>query len=128
MMRIYNTLTKKSEELIPHSAGKIQMFVCGPTVYDLIHIGNARTFVFFEAFAKYLRSQGLKVEYLQNITDIDDKIIVKAQAEKRATTEVANEFEKEFRTDMSALGVTGVTRYARATDHIPKVIEQVKKY
>ena len=127
MMRIYNTLTKKSEELIPHSAGKIQMFVCGPTVYDLIHIGNARTFVFFDAFAKYLRSRGLEVEYLQNITDIDDKIIAKAQAEKIAVAEVANEFEKEFMTDMSALGVTGVTRYARATDHIPQVIEQVKK-
>jgi len=127
MMRIYNTLTKKSEELIPRSAGKVQMFVCGPTVYDLVHIGNARTFVFFDAFAKYLRLRGLEVEYLQNITDIDDKIIAKAQAEKIAAAEVANEFEKEFMTDMSALGVTGVTRYARATDHIPQVIEQVKK-
>ena len=126
-MRIYNTLTKKSEELIPRSAGKVQMFVCGPTVYDLVHIGNARTFVFFDAFAKYLRLRGLEVEYLQNITDIDDKIIAKAQAEKIAAAEVANEFEKEFMTDMSALGVTGVTRYARATDHIPQVIEQVKK-
>src|SRR3989344_5324019 len=126
-MRVYNTLTKKVEELKPREAGKVQMFVCGPTVYDLIHIGNARTFVFFDAFAKYLRSRGLEVEYLQNITDIDDKIIAKAQAEKIAVAEVANEFEKEFMTDMSALGVTGVPRYARATHHIPQVIEQVKK-
>jgi cysteinyl-tRNA synthetase len=126
-MRIYNTLNKKTEELIPRKPGRIQMFVCGPTVYDLIHIGNARTFVFFDAFSKYLRSKGLEVEYLQNITDIDDKIITKAQTEHKTAKEVAEQYEKEFMTDMSALGVTGVTRYARATDHIPQVIDQVKK-
>ena len=103
------------------------MFVCGPTVYDLIHIGNARTFVFFDAFSKYLRSKGLAVEYLQNITDIDDKIITKAKTERKSAKDIAENYEKEFMADMNALGVTGVTRYARATDHIPQVIEQVKK-
>ncbi len=126
-MRIYNTLTKQVEELKPHEAGLINMFVCGPTVYDFIHIGNARTFVFFDALSKYLRTKGLKVEYLQNITDIDDKIINKAVAERRTAKEVAEEFEKEFMTDMQALGVTGVTHYPRATDHIPQVIAQVQK-
>src|SRR3989338_6597397 len=126
-MRVYNTLTKKVEELKPREAGKVQMFVCGPTVYDLIHIGNARTFVFFDAFSKYLRSKGLAVEYLQNITDIDDKIITKAKTERKSAKDIAENYEKEFMADMNALGVTGVTRYARATDHIPQVIEQVKK-
>src|SRR3989338_11087028 len=110
-MRVYNTLTKK-----------VEMFVCGPTVYDLIHIGNARTFVFFDAFSKYLRSKGLAVESLQNITDIDDKIITKAKTERKSAKDIAENYEKEFMADMNALGVTGVTRYARATDHIPQLI------
>ncbi len=126
-MRIYNSLTKQLEELKPREAGLVNMFVCGPTVYDFIHIGNARTFVFFDALSKYLRTKGVKVEYLQNITDIDDKIINKALTERRSAKEVAEEFEKEFMTDMQSLGVTGVTHYARATDHIPQVIAQVRK-
>jgi len=126
-MKIYNTLTKKVEEIKPREAGKINLFVCGPTVYDFIHIGNARTFVFFDAFAKYLRSTGLDVEYVQNITDIDDRIITKAIVEKRVWSEIATQFEKTFIADMAALGVTAVSRYARATEHIPQVIEQVKK-
>jgi cysteinyl-tRNA synthetase len=126
-MKIYNTLTKQSEELKPREMGKLNMFVCGPTVYDLIHIGNTRTFVFFDSFSKYLRSKGLAVEYLQNITDIDDKIINKAVTERKTAKEIAEQFEKEFLADMSALGVSGVTHYARATDHIPQVIEQVRK-
>ena len=103
------------------------MFVCGPTVYDLIHIGNARTFVLFDAFAKYLRTQGLSVEYVQNITDVDDKIITKARAEHSSAQEVAEQYEKEFMADMQSAGITGVTRYARATEHIAQVIDQVKR-
>lgn len=127
LMNIYNTLSKKIEPLVPRESGHINMFVCGPTVYDFIHIGNARTFVFFDAFSKYLRTKGLRVEYLQNITDIDDKIIAKSQTERKSPAEIAEQFEKEFMTDMASLGVSGVTRYAKATDHIPQVIEQVRK-
>ena len=83
-IKITNTLTGKKEEFAPMKDKKINMFVCGPTVYDHIHIGNARTFVFFDVVAKYLRQEGYEVDYIQNITDIDDKIIAKAKQENKS--------------------------------------------
>jgi len=124
-MNLYNTLTKTKESLIPREDKKIQMFVCGPTVYDFIHIGNARTFVFFDVVAKYLRSQGYEVNYIQNITDIDDKIINRAKENNRESLEWAKEYFENFKTDMSALGVDS-PRYILATEHIEQVIKQVK--
>ncbi len=126
-MIITNTLTKQKEELVPRQNKKISMFVCGPTVYDYIHIGNARTFVFFDVVAKHLRNNGFEVNYIQNITDIDDKIIKKALEEKSEPLELAKEYENKFLEDMSGLGVNAVNKYARATDHIEQVIAQVKK-
>jgi len=106
--------------------GKIQMFVCGPTVYDYIHIGNARTFVFFDVVAKYLRSQGYEVDYIQNITDIDDKIIKRAQEAGQNPLDWAKEYRQKFEEDMKDLEVSS-PRYIPATDHIKQVVGQVKK-
>jgi len=126
-MKITNTLTRQKEELVPRQDNKINMFVCGPTVYDYIHIGNARTFVFFDVVAKYLRYKGFEVDYIQNITDIEDKIIKKAQDEKRDPLELAKDYENKFLEDMKSLSVDSISKYARATDHIEQVISQVKK-
>ena len=101
------------------------MFVCGPTVYDFIHIGNARTFVFFDFLAKYLRYKSYEVDYLQNITDIDDKIIIRAENEGSSWTHVAKKFEAEFLDDAAKLGITS-PRYAKATDHIAEIIGQIE--
>jgi len=125
-MRIYNTLSGQLEEFKPRKKDKIQLFVCGPTVYDYIHIGNARTFVFFDVVAKYLRHKKYDVDYIQNITDIDDKIIAKAKEKNCTVKECAGEFEKAFMEDMAALGVTA-PRYKSATDYIPRIIGQVKR-
>jgi len=125
MITLYNTLTKTKERLIPRQDKKIQMFVCGPTVYDHIHIGNARTFVFFDVVAKYLRSQGYEVDYIQNITDIDDKIIQRAKENNREALDWAKEYFNKFQEDMKALEVDA-PRYIPATEHIEQVIKQVK--
>src|SRR3989344_6408803 len=125
-MLLTNTLTKQKEEFAPRKGKKINMFVCGPTVYDYIHIGNARTFVFFDVVAKYLPSRGYEVEYIQNITDIEDKIIQRAKENGRDPLDWAKEYEKYFLEDMASLGVTSVSRYAKATDHIEQVVRQVK--
>src|SRR3989344_63268 len=103
-MKIYNTLTKKLEPLpSPEEQGKIKMFVCGPTVYDYIHIGNARTFVFFDVVAKYLKHKGYEVDYIQNITDIDNKIIERAQKENADPLEYAKKYTDIFKQDMQTL-------------------------
>lgn len=126
-MEIYNTLTRKKEPFEPRNpAGKkVQMFVCGPTVYDYIHIGNARTFVFFDVVAKYLKHKGYEVNYIQNITDIDNKIIERAQKEGVDPLKYAKKYSDIFKEDMKALGVTS-PEYKNATDHIPEVIKQVQ--
>src|SRR5580698_10396925 len=110
MLRIYNTLSGAKESLPdPSEQKKIRLFVCGPTVYDYLHIGNARTYIFFDFFAKYLRSQGYEVNYLQNITDIDDKIIKRAAEENKKPEAVAEFFTEAYSQDMKTLGVTAVT-------------------
>lgn len=127
-LTIYNTATGTKEVFQP-AKQKVRMFVCGPTVYDYIHIGNARTFVFFDVVAKYLRQKGFALNYIQNITDIDDKIIARAAEQGAPAMEYAKKYEEIFMADMRALGVTAVTdygRYAHASDHIPEVVKQVK--
>lgn len=125
MMKILNTMTNQKEEFSPREKGKVRMFVCGPTVYDYIHIGNARTFVFFDVVAKYLRYKGYEVNYIQNITDIDNKIIERARKEGVESLEYAKKYTEIFKEDMKALGVTS-PEYKNATDHIPEVIKQVQ--
>jgi cysteinyl-tRNA synthetase len=125
MIQITNTL-KTGETKLPEVGAKIRMFVCGPTVYDYIHIGNARTFVVFDVIAKYLRYRGYKLKYIQNITDIDDRIIARAKETGVEPKELARKFERIFLDNMKELKVDSVDKYPRATDHIPEIIKQVK--
>ncbi|HVN26754.1 MAG TPA: cysteine--tRNA ligase [Candidatus Paceibacterota bacterium] len=125
MIKIYNTLSGAKEPLPDQK--KLRLFVCGPTVYDYQHIGNARTYVFFDFFAKYLRAQGYDVFYLQNITDVDDKIIRRAAEEHEDPADLAKRYTKAYLEDMKALGIDAVTKYAPATDFITQIAAQVER-
>jgi cysteinyl-tRNA synthetase len=126
-IKIFNTMTRKVSELAPMEAGKIKFFVCGPTVYDFPHLGHAKTYTQFDFIVKYLRWSGFEVNYLQNVTDIDDKIIQRAQDRNIGWRDLANEFEKIYVDDMAALHNTAVTKYARATDYIESIVSQVQR-
>lgn len=128
MIKLYNSLSRKKEPLPqPDPKKKLCLFVCGPTVYDNPHIGNARTFMVFDIIVRYLRSRGIKIFYLQNITDIDDKIIRRAEEEKIDWKTISRRYEKIFLADMKRLGIDSVDKYARATDFIPQIVDQVKR-
>ncbi|MBI2098419.1 MAG: cysteine--tRNA ligase [Candidatus Wildermuthbacteria bacterium] len=127
MVKIYSTLSRKEEILKPRKGKKINFFVCGITVYDFSHLGHARTYIAFDMIAKYLRQKGYDVFYLQNVTDIDDKIIQRAKELGEDPKKLARRFEKEYRADMKALGVSAVNTYARATDHIAEIIDQIRR-
>ena len=101
---------------------RVNIFVCGPTVYDLSHIGHARTYISFDVMVKHLRSAGYDVFYLQNITDIEDKIINRAKILGTAPSYLAQTEEADYRLDMKRLGIDSVSRYARATEHIEEII------
>ncbi|MDO8530147.1 MAG: cysteine--tRNA ligase [bacterium] len=126
-MRIYSTLSRKKEDIKPLKNKKINLFVCGPTVYDFSHIGHARTYIIFDCFAKYLKNRGFKVFYLQNITNVDDKIIAKAREKGVLPAHLAEAFEKDYLKDMKLLGITSVSRYARATDYIKEILSQISR-
>ncbi|HEY4496836.1 MAG: cysteine--tRNA ligase [Candidatus Terrybacteria bacterium RIFCSPLOWO2_01_FULL_44_24] len=123
----YNTLTRQKEELKPLKPKKIDIFVCGPTVYDLAHIGHGRVFVIFDAVVKTLRHSGYNVRYLQNITDVDDKIIARAELQGKTPKALAHKFEHEYLKDMKALNITSPDNYARASDHIDEILSQIKR-
>jgi len=126
-LKIYNTLSGKKEPVKPIKNKKINLFVCGPTVYNYSHIGHARTYIIFDAFVKYLKERGFNVFYLQNVTDLDDKIIAKAKEKGVLPKDLAMAYEKEHLKNMKNLKITGVTKYARATDYIKEIINQVKR-
>ena len=126
-LKIYSTLTGKKETLKPIKGKKVNLFVCGPTVYDYSHLGHARNYIIFDAFVRYLREIGFKVFYLQNITDLDDKILARAREKEVSPKDLAIVFEKEYLKDMKALGVNSVSKYARATSYIKEIISQVKR-
>lgn len=126
-LKIYNTLSGKKEKFKPIKNKKINLFVCGVTVYDFPHIGHARTCVVFDSFVKYLKQIGFNVFYLQNITDLDDKIIARAREKGVLPKSLALAFEKEYLKAMKDLGADSVTKYARATSYIKEIISQVKK-
>ncbi len=127
MLKVYNTLSRNKEIFKTRKRNFLGLFVCGPTVYDYSHIGHARTYVAFDVIVRYLKKNGLGVFYLQNITDIDDKIIQRAKEIKIQSKVLAKRFEKEYMRDMKALKIDSVTKYARATDYIKEIIGQVKK-
>jgi cysteinyl-tRNA synthetase len=124
-MHIYDSLSQTKVLLKKPAKGTLNFFVCGPTVYNYSHIGHARTYVFFDTFVKYLRSTGIKVFYLQNITDIDDKIIARAKENNIKPLALARKFEKEYLKDLKSLGINSVSKYARATAFIPQIINQI---
>ncbi|MEK7537914.1 MAG: cysteine--tRNA ligase, partial [Patescibacteria group bacterium] len=126
-LKIYNTLSGKKDLFKPIKGRQVNLFVCGPTVYDYSHLGHARAYIIFDAFVKYLRHLGFKVFYLQNITNIDDKIIARAREKNVAPKNLAKPFEKEYLNDMKLLGVDSVSKYARATDYIKEIISQVQR-
>ncbi len=127
-MLIYNTLSGQKEDLnkVLNGKKKIRLFVCGPTVYDEPHLGHARIAVFFDFVKRYLEHLGYKVKYLQNITDVDDKIIDRAGHEKKTPEEIAKLYEKEYLDAMKLLGIKSVDKYPRASAHIKQIISQIK--
>ena len=127
MLKTYNSLSKKKETLKTRSKNLIQLFVCGPTVYDYSHLGHARTYIIFDIIVRYLKQAGYDVFYLQNITDIDDKIIQRAKEKRISPKELARQFEKEYKNNMKELQVCSVTKYAKATEHIKEIISQVQR-
>ncbi len=127
MLKIYDTLTGKKKPFKPRQNKKLDLFVCGPTVYDFSHIGHARTYIAFDMIAKYLSGKGYKVSYLQNITDIDDKIIQRSKEKLTTPEKLAKTFEKEYLKDTGLLKIDSVTKYAKATDYIPQIINQIQK-
>ena len=127
MLKVYNPLSRKKEVFKPLKSKRVNLFVCGPTVYDSSHIGHARTYVVFDMVAKYLRQKGFAVFYLQNITDLDDKIITRAKETKTSWRTLARKFEKEYLKDMRDLKINSVSKYARATDYIKEIIGQISR-
>lgn len=125
MIKIYNTMTREKEDLRVVN-NKLKLFVCGPTVYDYSHIGHARTYISFDVIVRYLKYQGISVFYLQNITDIDDKIINRAKENGEDPLELSHRFEKEYLDDMALLNVNNVNFYARATEHMDEIINQIQ--
>ncbi len=125
MINVYNTMTRQKEELKVRN-NKIKLFVCGPTVYDYSHIGHARTYISFDVIVRYLKHEGYSVFYLQNITDIDDKIINRAKEKGVDPLELSHKFEKEYLKDMETLKVCNVNFYARATEHMDEIINQIE--
>jgi cysteinyl-tRNA synthetase len=124
---VWNTLSRSKERLQPLDPPQLRLFVCGPTVYDAAHLGHAKTYTQFDLIARYLRWRAYEVTYVQNITDIDDKIINRANETGVSVENLAQEQEARFLADMEALGNTSVDRYARASDFIPQIVSQVKR-
>jgi cysteinyl-tRNA synthetase len=121
-LKIFNTLSNEKETFIPLAPGKVRMYVCGVTVYDSAHIGHARSFFTFDIIYRYLKFAGLEVEYVRNFTDVDDKIIKKANDEKVSCDAVTSRYIEEFARDSENLGWLRPSREPRATDHIPEIL------
>ena len=126
-MKIYNTLTNKKEEFVPVHEGKVGIYVCGPTVYNYIHIGNARPMVVFDTVRRYFEYKGYDVNYVSNFTDVDDKIIKKAMEEGVDASEISEKFIKECEKDMRALNVKEATHHPKATEEIDGMIEMIQE-
>jgi len=126
IMKIYNTLTQKKEEFVPVEENKVRMYVCGPTVYNYIHIGNARPVIFFDTVRRYFEYKGYEVIYVSNFTDVDDKIIKRANEEGVDASVISERYIEEFKKDMKALNVREATYHPKATEEINGMIEMIK--
>src|SRR5881397_2078020 len=125
-LRVYNTLTRKQEGFKPIREGRVNLFVCGPTVYDVSHIGHAKTYVAYDIVARYLRWKGFSVFFVMNITDIDDKIINRAHEGSENPLRLADRYARLFYKDMKDIRVDSINLYAKASDHIPEIIGQIE--
>ena len=125
-MKLYNTLTKKKEEFVPLRPDEVSMYVCGPTVYNLIHIGNARPMIVFDTARRYFEHKGYKVNYVSNFTDVDDKIIAKANEEGVSSEEISERYIRECEKDMAGMNVREATTHPRATREIDGMIDMIK--
>lgn len=125
-MQIYNTMTRRKEELVPLKPGEISIYVCGPTVYSFIHIGNARPLIVFDTLRRYLEYRGYKVKFVQNFTDVDDKVIRRANEDGCSIKDVAEKYIAEYYKDAEALNVKKATVAPRATEHMDEIIALIK--
>ncbi len=126
-MQIYNSQTRKKETFVPLHEGKVGIYACGPTVYNYFHIGNARPFILFDVLRRYLEHKGYNVTFVQNFTDIDDKMIKKANEEGITVKEVADRYIEAYFEDAKALGIRPATVHPKATEHIPQIIDIIEK-
>ncbi len=126
-LRVYNTYTRKKEDFKPIDEKRVKMFVCGPTVYDLSHLGHAKTYLAYDVIARWLRYRGYDLFYLMNITDVDDKIIKRAKERGEDPLKLAREFEESFLQDVASLRIDTTNLHARASDHIPEIVDQIKR-
>ena len=125
-MKIYNTLTAKKEEFVPLEEGRVKMYVCGPTVYNLIHIGNARPMIVFDTVRRYLEYKGYEVNYVSNFTDVDDKIIKAANEEGVTADVISTRYIAECKKDMAGMNVKPATKHPLATEEIDGMIELIQ--
>ena len=125
--RVFNTLTRGKEDLAPLHAGLVRMYVCGVTVYDLSHIGHGRSAIVFDVMRRYLKHRGHAVKFIKNFTDIDDKIIRKANQEGVSAQEISERYIEEYRTDMASLGVAPADIEPKATEHVPQMIALIER-
>ena len=126
-MEIYNTLSRRKEMFVPREAGKVRMYVCGPTTYNYIHLGNARPLVFFDTVRRYLIYKGYDVLYVQNFTDVDDKIISRAREEGEDPLSLAGKYIREYFKDADALNVRRADVHPKVSEHIPEIIDMIKQ-
>ena len=126
-LALYNSGSNKKEELVPLKPGHVSLYVCGVTPYDTTHLGHAFTYVTFDVLIRYLKSTGLKVDYVQNVTDIDDDILRKAKEQNMGWKELGDFWTKRYLNDMKSINVLPPTHYVRATDSIPRIIKIVSK-
>ena len=124
-MKIFNTLSRRKEEFKPIKPGKVSMYVCGPTVYNLIHIGNARPMIVFDTFRRYMEYKGYDVNYVSNFTDVDDKIIKKAVEEGVDSSVISERYIEECKKDMKGMNVRSATTHPNATEEIQGMIDMI---
>ena len=126
-MQIFNTMTRKKEEFVPLHEGKVGIYACGPTVYNYFHIGNARPFIVFDVLRRYFEYRGYEVTFVQNFTDIDDKLIRRAREENTTVPAIADKYIAEYFVDAKALGIRPATVHPRATEHMPQIIAMIER-
>jgi len=127
MLKLYNTLTKQKEEFVPLNPPNVNFYMCGPTVYDFFHVGNARSFLMSDVFRRYLEYKGYKVKFVMNLTDVDDKIIKKSKQENVISDKIAEKYINYFLEDVEKLGMKKADVYPRATQHMSEIIGMIKK-